>query len=378
MKKRASIAVALLAGAAVIVAAGVAIGGCTFVPKVAASGRLAGYAIDGPVDSRWASDYLEGRPLPAPLETWRRRYIAADRVPSREVLAGIARDYSTDVATLLLLEVLSARAEVRTLRHRYEAELAHVRRVGLSAARPDTPADLLVLMVPGWFYETHGDETNADYAIQRRLLERWGIAHRLVPIDENGSVEVNARTVAAAIREASQRHRILLVSASKSAGEVALALGRELAPQETGAVIGWLSLVGVVQGSPLADRVLEPDLCWFTELSLGLEGFDLDGAMSMRTTQRRPEFEGLAFPAHVRTLVFMAVPLSGHITDRGAFGYARMRVHGPNDGLTLLADELIPGAVPLLVPGMDHFLGPGEQETWSTAIFRVLAADMPP
>jgi hypothetical protein len=54
-----------------------------------------------------------------------------------------------------------------------------------------------------------------------------------------------------------------------------------------------------------------------------------------------------------------------------------MRELGPNDGLTLLVDELIPGAVPLLLPGVDHFLGPDDQRIWSTAIFRALVSDLP-
>jgi hypothetical protein len=54
------------------------------------------------------------------------------------------------------------------------------------------------------------------------------------------------------------------------AREVALALGQELEPSEAESVVGWLSIVGVVRGSPLADRVLEPDLCSFTKLKLGI------------------------------------------------------------------------------------------------------------
>lgn len=353
-----------------------AVAGCRAVPQVGAAGEVAGYTLRGPVDSAVARDYLEGRALPASLAAIRRQYLAARQVPSREALAGVSRQYSPDVATLLLIETLSALPQIRDLRRRYETELSFVRRVGVEGARPDIPANLLVLMVPGWFYVAHGGETNADYRIQRRLLQRWGIAHRLVAIKENGAVEDNARIVASAIRAASNHHQILLVSASKSGAEVALALGRELKSTEAASVIGWVSMVGVIRGSPLADRILERDLCWFIKLKLGLEGFDLEGARSMQTSRARRAFENLRFPAHVRVFAYMAIPLSGHITERGSFGYGRMRELGPNDGLTLLADELIPRAVPLLAPGVDHFLGSKDQDLWSTALFRMATAEV--
>jgi hypothetical protein len=354
----------------------VGLSGCTAPPRVTASGRVAGYDLRGPVDSDVARRYLEGDPLPARLEDVRRDCLAAGQVPSREALATLSRDYSPDVATLLFLETQSARPDVRELRQRYEAELAHVRRVGVDASKPDFPDDLLVLLVPGWFYLAHGGETNADYHIQRRILERWGVPHRLVPLDENGTVEGNARTVAAAVREASRGHRVFLVSASKSGAEVALALGRELEPAETEAVVGWLSIVGVVRGTPLADRALACDLRWLVRLKFALEGFDLEGLKSMRTCRAERAFADLHFPPHVRSCAHVAVPLSGHITKRGDFGYRAMREFGPNDGLVLLADELVPCAVPLLMPGIDHFLGPHEdQEVWGAAVMRVFLAE---
>jgi hypothetical protein len=67
--------------------------------------------------------------------------------------------------------------------------------------------------------------------------------------------------------------------------------------------------------------------------------------------------------------------LSGDISTRGSFGYGRMRELGPNDGLTLLADELLPGATPLLFTGVDHYVGSTSGDVWSAALFRALAAE---
>ena len=373
-QRRASSAVHLVLGLAVGVVAGAS--GCA-APRIAASGQIAGLELHGPVDSEVARRYLVGEPLPLALEAVRRQSLASDQAPPRELLAAVSRDYSPDVATMLFLEAVGARADVRELRQRYEAELAHVRRVGLKAAGPDLPDDVLVLMVPGWFYVTHGGETNADYRIQRRLFERWRIPYRLVPIDENGTVEDNARIVADAIREATKTHRVFLVSASKSGAEVARAIGRELKPSETESVVGWLSIVGVVRGTPYADRALARDVRWLVKVKFASERFDLEGLKSMRVSREHSAFNELEFPPHIRTIACIAVPLSGQITERASFGYRVMREFGPNDGLTLLADELVPGAVPVLLPGIDHFLGsPEQQAIWSTALVRLLAAEL--
>lgn len=367
--------VVFVAVVSVIAAGAIVAQGCLSVPRIAASGLLAGYALAGPVDSDVARDLLQGQPIPEELVQMRERYRVSRQVPSREVLEAVSDRYSPDVATLLFIEAVSGRADVQQLRERYETELALVRERGVHNAVPAVPDDLVVLMVPGWFYESHGEETNADYRIQRRLYESWGVNHELVPIRENGTVDENAVIVADAVRAVSRDHRVFLVSASKSGAEVALALGRELQPQESEQVVGWLSIVGVVRGSPLADRMLEPDLCWFIRLQLGIEGFDLEGAKSMQTSHGRIGFDALRFPEHVRIYSFLAAPLSGQISGRGSFGYQRMRALGPNDGLTLLADELLPQATPILAPGVDHFLGENQEE-WSTAIFRVFMNEL--
>ncbi len=350
---------------------------CASVPKVEASGAVAGYTFAGPVDHELARAYLQGRRMPPALEAQRREYLETGSVPSRAALAKLSRDYSPDVAALLFLETWSARSEVRRLRKHFELELAAARQAGIEHAPPNVPSDLLVLFIPGWFYRAHGAETNADFHVQRRLYEKWGVSQQLLALRENGTIEENARLIAQAVRASSRGHRIVLVSASKSGPEVALALARELRPAETKPVVAWLSIVGAVRGSPIADRVLEPDICWFVNLQLSREGFDLQGLRSLQRWRARKTFQTLRLPPNVRTFSLVAVPLSGNITERGSFGYGVLREYGPSDGMTLLADEMIPGAAPLFFPGTDHFLGK-DQRAWSSAIFRTIIAELPP
>ena len=54
---------------------------------------------------------------------------------------------------------------------------------------------------------------------------------------------------------------LVVVSASKSGAEVALALGRVLTPAETSHVRAWVSIGGVLRGSPVADRIVGSVFC---------------------------------------------------------------------------------------------------------------------
>jgi hypothetical protein len=111
---------------------------------------------------------------------------------------------------------------------------------------------------------------------------------------------------------------------------------------------------------------------WFSQLNLGVQGFDLEGALSLQTSRRRPHFASLRFPDHLILVSYVPVPLSGGISDRGAFGYSRMRHLGPNDGLTMLVDQLLPGGLAIVEPGVDHYFDHPDRELRSLALLEVL------
>ena len=103
-----------------------------------------------------------------------------------------------------------------------------------------------------------------------------------------------------------------------------------------------------------------------------MQGFDLEGALSLQTSRRRPHFASLRFPDHLLLVSYVPVPLSGGISDRGAFGYSRMRDLGPNDGLTMLIDQLLPGGLTIVEPGVDHYFDHPDRELRSLALMEVL------
>ncbi len=52
---------------------------------------------------------------------------------------------------------------------------------------------------------------------------------------------------------------------------------------------------------------------------------------------------------------FVAIPLSGDVTPRALGGYCALRKYGPNDGLTLVTEEIVPSAATITSLGSDHY-----------------------
>jgi len=109
--------------------------------------------------------------------------------------------------------------------------------------------------------------------------------------------------------------KVILVSTSKAGPKVALAIGKILAPDETDQVKAWISIGGLIRGTPI----------------------------------------------------------SGLRDNPAAIRYARLREGGPNDGLTLLADELLPDGIAIVEPGIDHFYAAPDIEVKSVALANVVA-----
>jgi hypothetical protein len=346
--------------------------GCAAIPRYEASGEVAGHRFEGPVDCPLAQSFLTGAEIPRELEALRLE-LQAGREPTPADYEAWSRAYSPDVATLLFVESLAQRPEHVGPQALFDCELDRLRRTGASSVPASSTSDVSVLFVPGWFYASHGGTTGADLRRERALLDELGIAQSLVPLDENGTVQANAVIVAECIREASATGlRVVIVSASKSSAEVALALGALLERRESAHVVAWLSVGGAVRGSPLADRVLQPDLAWLAWGLLRLDGYDMAALRSLRASCLRPGFDALRIPKHILKVSYLPVPLSGNVDARSAFGYRLLRRVGPTDGLTLLDEQRIPGGLILIEPGADHFFEHRERELRTAALLNTL------
>jgi hypothetical protein len=348
---------------------------CASYPRIPVNGQLAGKPVSTTVDSAVAKDYLQSlqpRNQSAGIE---QRY-GSYRLDWQK-LRMISHQVSPDFAALFLVKRLLSDRTNAIFQAEYVAESTRIK----SELQRNQWADLArpalkqyeVLFVPGFHYVT--DPTSgADFAHQRQFFEELGIKVRLIRTEEDGTVEANAAIIAANLRSRRQgHHKILLVSSSKGGPEVALALGKLLSPDETTRVKAWISVGGLFRGTPLADFATRWPQSWIVRVMFlySRTGFQSLPGLTTKVSQTR--LDEIKIPARIMLIEYIAVPLSGNIYGSVKSRYLRLRKDGPNDGLTLLADELLPNGISVIEPGLDHFYDAPDIEAKSLALANVAA-----
>jgi hypothetical protein len=293
-------------------------------------------------------------------------------IPDQAWLRERAVEVSMDFAALSFAHAIGADERSRAVQAAFDRSL----RDGPARSREllSHPGGFpfTVLFAPAWLYRRH-PENGSDFARQRRLLDRLGIAHRLIETAESGLVEDNATTIAAAVREAARRQEtVILVSVSKSGAEVALALSRLLTPEEAAPVAGWLNAAGALYGTPLADAALRPPASWIARFFFWAAGWDTAGLTSMATGPSRRRLEGARLPDSTAVINLVAVPVSGSVGTQVVLGYNMLHRDGPNDGVVLLADSVWPGGANIVALGADHLFVSRQQEAHDMALLRAI------
>jgi hypothetical protein len=210
-------------------------------------------------------------------------------------------------------------------------------------------------MVPGCRYRVNV-ETGADLARPRAVVERLGFAAAFVPLDENGTVDANARGLADEIaRLQADGRELILVSTSKGGPETHLALDLVRREGSAGHVAAWVNIGGLLNGSAIADHWAAWPRRWLAAIAFALQGFGIASIDSMTTAASRARFAAAALPPHVLVVNYLAVPMSWEVSPPAQGGYAICVEHGPNDGLTLLSDAIVPHGVTVVARGLDHF-----------------------
>ncbi|HXV83637.1 MAG TPA: hypothetical protein VEG60_27590 [Candidatus Binatia bacterium] len=320
-------------------------------------GAVGGQTIETRVDSEAASyylgNYLAGKHSnPALDERIDRVYQSADGIlPNRDELKRLSDEFSVDFAALYFADRIHHDPVNRRFRRDFDQTRDYVREAFSEGyvKLPAAASGYEVLFVPTYLYKRL-TFTGADMAVPREALQRVGFTCHFVETDDDGPVETNADLVVTALRARAQSgRRLIIVSASKSGPEVALALTK-LGPAETRHVAAWINTVGALQGSPVADEKLGPEI----ELIVGK--VNPAGRESITTARSRQRFDSFHIPEHVLVVNYFGIPVSGSISFLARRGFFPLRKYGPNDGLVLLADMIIPRGVTLAELGSDHFL----------------------
>jgi hypothetical protein len=272
-------------------------------------------------------------------------------LPDRGELKRLSDEFSVDFAALYLADQIAHVPVNRRFRIAFDHAYDYTR-IALPQSRVKLPAaavDYEVLVIPIYLYKRLIG-SGADLAAPRAALEKVGLTCHFVETQDDGAVEANADIVAGAIRaRAKSDRRLIILSASKSGPEVALALTR-LETAETRHVAAWINVAGVLQGTPLADRHL------FQELEFLVGAVDVAGEESLTTQRGRRRFDSFHIPKHVLIVNYLGIPVTGTISFWGRRGFNLLRKHGPNDGVSLLSDMIFPGGVTLADLKNDHFM----------------------
>ena len=317
-------------------------------------GRVGLQTIETRVDSEAAryylGSYLAGERSDAALdERIDRVYQSANgSLPDRNELKHLSDDFSVDFAALYFADQIARIPINRRFRSAFEQAYDYALKA-FPAGRVRLPAEYEVLFVPTYLYKRLF-AVDADMAAPRAALKEVGLTCHFVETQDDGAVEANADLVAAAIRARAQSgRRLIVLSASKSGPEVALALTK-LGPAETRHVAAWINAMGALQGTPLADERLFPEL----EYIVGK--VDVAGKESLTTARSRQRFNSFHIPEHVFVVNYFGIPVIGSISFWIRRSFFPLRKYGPNDGAVLLPDLVFPGGVTLAQLGSDHFM----------------------
>lgn len=335
-----------------------AISGCaTNWQTYPTEGRLNDQVVATDVDSKLARYYLQrqrrGEGGNKEMDATIAEALASisQPIPDKADLRRMSLEYSTDFAALVLAERLHALPGNSQASMIFEKHLSELR---ADRGQRAPMGDLRIVFAPGWFYRTV-PTTGADFWRQRQLLDSHDIGTQLISTGENDTVEENAAVIAQDLANLSKIHpRIVVVSTSKSGPEMLLALSDLASRGQAGAVVAWVNIGGVLRGTPLADWAMNPLARPFVKAFL-LGGRSAEGLKSL-TTERSEERVGWAkLPKKLLILNYIALPLSGQVSERARQGYAMLRSEGPNDGHTLIVDEILPGSASIVELGLDHY-----------------------
>lgn len=317
--------------------------------------RLLGDSVTSTLDAQTAFDYASGpladaqapAALIALLAELDQQHVA--RLPGRDELCALTQQHSADFASLFFAYRLQAHSAQDPLVCRYHECLAQ--RAPLTAERL---SGILFVLVPGWLHRTE-PYTGADMARQRQLLERLGAQVYVIALPENASVEANAAWLRRELETLALQHsQLIIASVSKAGIEVAAALDALAGTAALASIRAWINFGGTLQGTPLADLGLRWWIRWLTWIYI-VPDRSLDALRSLAVEPSRRRFAELRLPASVRVVNVLGIPLSGTLSAMGRFGYHCLKSQGPNDGVTLLADALVPGASTIATLGADHF-----------------------
>ena len=317
-------------------------------------GRFHDFELDTTVDSESAKYYVEsyaqGRVdnprLHDAIRQLKRDF--GDRIPNHLDLQRLAQTHSVDFAALFFADQLLSLDRNDAINRRFRMNVDRALRG--EALFPDSDS-IVIVGVPGYDYKKNGRVTGADLQDQIAILGKLRLRVEFVDLDPIGTVLECADVIEEALERLGEE-QIVIAGPSSAGPAIHTALSR-VGPGS--GVLAWLNLGGTLHGVPLLDwlqkfpqRVVFDTVVWAQDWRH--ESFE-----SLTNRVLRERFEQLSIPADIHVFNYISMSLSGDISDFGWDKYLLMRSDGPNDGLSLLPDLLVPEGRTIVSPKGDHF-----------------------
>jgi hypothetical protein len=229
-----------------------------------------------------------------------------------------------------------------------------------------------IVIMPGAFaaeYPHTGADGSRVMELASKLgwpAERVGLPS-LAPMADNGAALVR-------VLEQQPGRPTIIVSLSKGGADVRAAIERADAPEKMRDVRAWVSLSGIVSGTPLVAWLrARPIRCCGARLLLRLRRQRFAVVDELRRAPGAPLAAPLVLPPTLRAIHVAGFPLERHLGDAWARrGHARLAPLGPNDGGGILLADVarLPGDL-YPVWGADHYLRPANWDI-RTLLLRIL------
>ncbi|MDB5332394.1 MAG: hypothetical protein JWP03_3545 [Phycisphaerales bacterium] len=277
------------------------------------------------------------------------RQCAAPMEFTESALRTLSKAKGIDLATAALYDYL---------RHN-SAHSAFIHDVETGEGRPSRDLAPRIVVMPGAFHVQYPG-TGADGSRVMELAGALGWPGEPVAVPSLGSMADNAAALAAHLARQPGRP-VVIVSLSKGSADICAAFKRPNAASELRDVRAWVSLSGMVAGTPLIGWLRSRPLrCMGVRLLLRLRGQRFAMLDELRRGAGSPLAAPPMLPPEMRAIHLVAFPLMRYLSnDWARRGHARLSSMGPNDGGgILLADAAnLPGDV-YPVWAADHYLRP--------------------
>jgi hypothetical protein len=226
----------------------------------------------------------------------------------------------------------------------------------LAQPLPAHDTNLRIILVPGAFSECFPEMGNPYQDAAARLKE-LGYQIDTIVVSGRSSSKYNASIIAKTVDglNLKPKERLILLGYSKGATDILHFLVEY--PDIAKKVTAVLSVAGVINGTPIADKFADIYENWFKKISIK-ECAPGDGGV-LESLERSVQFSWMAanpLPQNVRYFSIVTFTNRENAQAGQLFTYNLLRRIDPrNDGQVIFYDQVIPGSSLLAYTNLDHW-----------------------